>query len=127
MWKRKLKQYHRVVMILSGFQPVSALKGKLPNQTIGGFNTRRVLIVGQFVISQVLIIGMIVIMDQMRFAQQADLGFEKDAIVMINVGTDSTGTKSAVIKNEISRPHFGTKENKPPLSFCLRDSVLVRT
>jgi ABC-type antimicrobial peptide transport system permease subunit len=90
-------------IILSGFKPVSALKGRLSQQSIGGFNTRRVLIVGQFIISQVLIIGMIIIMEQMRFTQQADLGFEKNAIVMINTGSDSTGTKSAFLKNEISR------------------------
>jgi putative ABC transport system permease protein len=90
-------------IILSGFQPVSALKGKLSQHSLGGFNTRRVLIVGQFVISQVLIIGMIVVMDQMRFAQQADLGFEKDAIVMVNMGMDTTGTKPSVLKNEFTR------------------------
>ena len=43
-------------LILSGFQPVSALKGKLSQQHIGGFNTRRTLIVTQFTISMVLII-----------------------------------------------------------------------
>ncbi len=90
-------------IVLSGFQPVAALKGKLSRHRAGGFNMRRVLIVGQFVISQILIIGMIVIMDQMRFTQQADLGFEKEAVVMINMGIDTTGTKSAVIKNEILR------------------------
>ncbi len=90
-------------IILSGFQPVAALKGKLSQQSIGGFNTRRTLIITQFAISQILIIGMIVVMNQMRYAQQADLGFDKEAIVMIDTGTDSTKTKSSIIKNEISR------------------------
>jgi putative ABC transport system permease protein len=90
-------------VILSGFQPVTALKGKLSQQSIGGFNTRRTLIVMQFVISQVLIIGMIVVMNQMRYAQQADLGFDKEAIVMIDTGIDSTRTKFGIIKNEISK------------------------
>lgn len=88
---------------LARFQPVSALKGKLSLHKIGGFHTRRVLIAGQFAISQLLIIGMIVIMDQMRYAQQADLGFRKEGIVMINMGTDSTGTRASVLKKEISR------------------------
>jgi putative ABC transport system permease protein len=89
-------------MVLAGFQPVVALKGKLSQQRIGGFNTRRTLIVAQFAISQVLIIGMVVIMNQMRFARQSDLGFDKDAIVMIAVGKDSTGTSINTLKNEIS-------------------------
>ena len=90
-------------LVLAGFQPVVALKGKLSQQRIGGFNTRRTLIVAQFAISQVLIIGMVVIMNQMRFAKQSDLGFDKDAIVMVAVGKDSTGTSINTLKNEISR------------------------
>ena len=76
-------------LILAGFKPVQALKGKISQQQIGGFNTRRTLIVTQFAISQVLIIGMIVIASQMRYAKQSDLGFRKDAIVMVTMGTGS--------------------------------------
>lgn len=90
-------------LILSGFQPVAALKGKLSQYAIGGFNIRRTLIVTQFVISQVLIIGMIVIMNQMRFIRQSDLGFDKSAIVMVSTGADTTGIKSNVLKTEFSR------------------------
>jgi len=90
-------------LVLAGFQPVAALKGKLSQQNIGSFNTRRTLIVAQFAISQVLIIGMIVIMNQMQFARQSDLGFDKEAIVMIEMGIDSTGTSARTLKNEIAR------------------------
>lgn len=89
-------------LVLAGFQPVVALKGKLSQQRIGGFNTRRTLIVAQFAISQVLIIGMVVIINQMRFAKQSDLGFDKDAMVMVQVGKDSAGTSINTLKNEIS-------------------------
>ncbi|GAB3269719.1 ABC transporter permease [Larkinella harenae] len=90
-------------LILAGFQPVVALKGKLSQQNIGGFNTRRALIITQFAISQVLIMGMLVIMSQMRYAKQADLGFDKEAIVMIPMGSDSTGVKKNTLKNEFAR------------------------
>jgi putative ABC transport system permease protein len=90
-------------LILSGFQPVAALKGNLSQYAMGGFNIRRTLIVTQFVISQVLIIGMIVVMNQMQFIRQSDLGFDKNAIVMVGMGADTTGTKSTVLKNEIGR------------------------
>ncbi|MFC5411882.1 ABC transporter permease [Larkinella bovis] len=76
-------------LILAGFQPVMALKGKLSHQNVGGFNVRRTLIVGQFAISQVLIIGMIVIANQMRYSTQSDLGFNKEAVVMLPVASDS--------------------------------------
>ncbi|MEZ4900885.1 MAG: FtsX-like permease family protein [Spirosomataceae bacterium] len=70
-------------LILAGFQPVLALKGKLSQQNIGGFNTRRVLIITQFAISQVLIIGMIVIAKQINYSKQSDLGFDREAIVLL--------------------------------------------
>ena len=89
-------------LILAGFQPVMALKGKLSQQNIGGFNTRRTLIITQFAISQVLIIGMVVIAEQMRYAKQSDLGFNKDAIVMVPAGSDSTLTKIKTLKSQLA-------------------------
>ncbi|RYF66370.1 MAG: FtsX-like permease family protein, partial [Cytophagaceae bacterium] len=76
-------------LILAGFQPILALKGRLSQQAIGGFNTRRALIITQFAISQILIIGVIVIANQMRYAQQSEVGFDKDAVVMVPLATDS--------------------------------------
>ncbi|WP_339880656.1 ABC transporter permease [uncultured Algoriphagus sp.] len=89
-------------LILTGFKPVAALKGKLSLQQFGGFNTRRSLIVVQFAISQVLIIGVIVIMNQMRYANQAELGFDKESIVMVKLGNDSLNTMNT-LKNEFLR------------------------
>jgi putative ABC transport system permease protein len=72
-------------LVLAGFTPVRALKGKLSVKDIGGFPLRRVLIVGQFAISQVLIIGMFIIGAQMRYSKTSDLGFSKEAILMLPV------------------------------------------
>ncbi|GAA0881103.1 ABC transporter permease [Algoriphagus jejuensis] len=88
--------------ILTGFKPVAALKGKLSMQQLGGFNTRRSLIVVQFAISQVLIIGVIVIMNQMRYTKQAELGFDRESILMVKLGDDSLNTMH-VLKNELLR------------------------
>ena len=89
-------------LILTGFKPVMALKGKITQQQLGGFNTRRSLIITQFAISQVLIIGMIVVMQQMRFARQADLGFQKESIVMVYLGGDSLNQQKT-LKTELMR------------------------
>lgn len=70
-------------LVLAGFRPVLALSGRLAQRHIGGFPLRRVLVVGQLALSQMLIIGTIVITNQMRYAQQADLGFVKDGVVMM--------------------------------------------
>ena len=69
--------------ILSGVQPIVALKNKITEGNTGGFNTRRSLIVVQFAISQLLIIALIVIAKQMHYSKNSDLGFNKDAVVMV--------------------------------------------
>ena len=70
-------------LVLARFQPILALKSKLSQKHIGGFSLRRVLVVTQFAISQMLIIGTIVIASQMHFSKTADLGFSKEAVVML--------------------------------------------
>jgi putative ABC transport system permease protein len=72
-------------LILARFQPVLALKGKLSQQSMGGFSLRKGLVVTQFAISQLLIIGTLIITNQLRYSQQADMGFRKDAIVILPV------------------------------------------
>jgi putative ABC transport system permease protein len=90
-------------MIMSRFKPVAALKGKISSQQIGGFNTRRALIITQFAISQVLVLGMIVIAAQMHFAKSSDLGFDKDALVMLPMGVDSTGASVNTMRDQLSK------------------------
>ena len=91
-------------LVLSGFQPIAALKGKLSQNNIGGFSLRRVLVITQFAISQMLIIGTIVIASQMRYSKTADLGFQKDGIVMLRIPfNDSLAlTNMNVLKNKLS-------------------------
>jgi predicted permease len=77
-------------LILSGFQPILALKNKVTSASIGGISLRRGLVVLQFTISQVLIIGTIVAVSQMKFVRKADLGFNKEAILVLSTPADST-------------------------------------
>jgi ABC-type antimicrobial peptide transport system permease subunit len=83
-------------LILSGFRPIAAIKGKLSQHQLGGFNTRRTLIVGQFTISFLLIIGMIVIAKQVQFSRQTSMGFDKDAIVVVPVGEGSESSAQSL-------------------------------
>jgi putative ABC transport system permease protein len=72
-------------LILARFQPLLALKGKISPRQMGGFSLRKSLVVTQFAISQLLIIGTLVIANQLRYSRQADLGFQKDAMVILPV------------------------------------------
>jgi len=75
--------------VVSGFKPVLALKNKITAASIGGIPLRRGLVVMQFAISQLLIIGTIIAMKQMSFVNEADLGFNKSALLIIPGYNDS--------------------------------------
>ncbi|WP_091144946.1 ABC transporter permease [Mucilaginibacter pineti] len=76
-------------LVVSGFKPVMALKNKITAASIGGIPLRRALVVAQFAISQLLIIGTIVAVNQMDYVNKADLGFDKNAVLIIPGYTDS--------------------------------------
>lgn len=76
-------------LIVSGFRPILALKSKINSANVGGISLRRILVVTQFAISQVLIVGTIVAVSQMNFVRNADLGFNKEAILIAPVFSDS--------------------------------------
>ncbi|QEC65983.1 FtsX-like permease family protein [Panacibacter ginsenosidivorans] len=77
-------------LIVSGFKPVLALKSRITSASVGGISLRRVLVVTQFAISQMLIIGTIVAVSQMNHVRNADLGFNKEALLIMPAYTDST-------------------------------------
>ncbi len=48
-----------------------------------GINLRKGLVLVQFAISQILIVGTLVVAHQMNFFQDEDLGFNKEAVVIL--------------------------------------------
>lgn len=89
-------------LVLAGFKPVEVFQNKIARWNVAGFNVRRALIIFQFAICQILVISMIVISSQMRYSKQSDLGFNKDAIIMLPMGSGSTATKSHTLKNSFN-------------------------
>jgi predicted permease len=78
-------------IIVSGFKPIQALKNKINSAAVGGISLRRVLVITQFAISQLLIIGTAIAVKQMDFVNNADLGFNKEAVLAIPCPADSVG------------------------------------
>ncbi len=72
-------------IILSGFSPVAVLKSNLSTMNYSGASLRKVLVVFQFLIAQALIIGTLVIVDQMDFFKSKPLGFNKEAIINVDM------------------------------------------
>lgn len=77
-------------VVLSGFNPIAAIKSKISARTIGGISLRRGLVVVQFVIAQLLVIGTLVVVQQMKYFREKPMGFDKESTVLINLPSDST-------------------------------------
>jgi len=97
-------------IVLSGFNPITALKSKFTSKTVGGISLRRGLVVLQFVIAQALIMGTLVVVSQMNYFRTTSMGFDKDAIVAVGVPGDSASlTKIDALKAQLLQ-QSGVKE-----------------
>jgi putative ABC transport system permease protein len=67
---------------LSAAVPVKSLKGKYQGGS-RSVSLRKVLVIAQFAISLVLIIGTIIIYQQLKYMQNANLGFNTEQIVVV--------------------------------------------
>lgn len=69
---------------LSAFKPIESLKGKLKLGR-GGATFRQALVVVQFSISVFLIVGTIVIVNQMSYVKNKQLGYDKEQTIAIPI------------------------------------------
>jgi predicted permease len=77
-------------MVLSGYNPVVALKSRINiNQRKNGISLRRGLVIFQFVIAQLLVISTLVVVKQMNFFRNQSMGFKQDAIMLVDLPSDS--------------------------------------
>ncbi|MEQ8925545.1 MAG: ABC transporter permease [Fulvivirga sp.] len=73
--------------IISRFSPIEALKNKITNTSRGGFSLRKVLIVGQILVSQFLIIAVLVVMRQVNYFMEQPMGIDSEAVVEFRIPT----------------------------------------
>ncbi|MBO3700420.1 ABC transporter permease [Roseivirga sp. E12] len=69
-------------IVLSGFRPITVLKGSFKNSK-SGVVVRKFLVTGQFVISISLIIGTVVVFEQLSYMQNKDLGYNNQNVVLL--------------------------------------------
>ena len=77
-------------LILSGFNPITALKSKITTPGTSVLLLRRGLVVFQFVTAQILIIAVIVVAKQMNYVQSKPLGFNKAQVVDLSLDDNKT-------------------------------------
>ncbi len=88
-------------IVLSKFQPAMTIKNSFTNKQTGGMALRKSLIVFQLALSQVLIICTIVVVSQMHYFNNASLGFDKEAIVTVDL-PESDPQKLQTLRNSLS-------------------------
>lgn len=74
----------------------------------GNFNLRKVLIVFQFIIAQIFIVAAIIIGQQLQYTIKKDLGFNKDAVVIVDIPyklyrSDNFTTKKNTLRVELEK------------------------
>ncbi len=75
---------------ISSFRPGIILRGELTRGK-GGTAFRKALVVFQFAISIALIFSVTVVTRQMRYIQNADLGYDRENILLVPVGREILG------------------------------------
>ncbi len=89
-------------LLLSGFSPIQALKGKL-RTGVNGAIFRKVLVVFQFGISVLLIICITVMMSQMHYVKNTDLGFNQQQTMIIRLDNNIIRQQAVQLKNELQQ------------------------
>jgi ABC-type antimicrobial peptide transport system permease subunit len=89
-------------LVLSGYKSAKVLKGSSNIDDKRGVFFRRGLVIFQFVIAQALIIGTLVVASQMDYFRNAEMGFNKKAVIYAGLPGDSLSrTKIDLLKNEL--------------------------
>jgi putative ABC transport system permease protein len=87
-------------LYLSSFNPVQALKGTFRAGRLASL-PRKVLVVFQFSISVVLIIGTAVVYQQIQFAKNRPVGYDREGLVMVQKRTSDFNKKYDVLRTEL--------------------------
>lgn len=113
-------------IILSSIKPIRALKSSVILKS-GNGAFRKALVVFQFIVSISLVATVIIITQQFRFAQSKDLGFKKDNLLALRIGTDEASSKFESIKSsflEIPGVINVSSGNYAPSEIVLADNGL---
>jgi ABC-type antimicrobial peptide transport system permease subunit len=133
-----------VITIISGLYPgwlimkveaVNSMKGQLTSAVPkNGFNFRKGLIVFQFMIAQLFLIGTLIISEQLHFLLNQEMGFNKEAVIMIEVPWNLLELKAYknrhfTMADELSRQNEIEKValGNPPMSQSFSSNNFIYT
>jgi putative ABC transport system permease protein len=109
---------------LSGFEPMSVLKGKLSTGFKGSW-LRNSLVVFQFTAAILLIVGTLVINNQLNFIRNKKLGYNKEQLLVLG-NTQSLWIHAKSFKNEVMAipgVEAGTMTASLPTDIAMNTSI----
>ena len=86
----------------SKLKPYLLLKNKI-NVGKGNLSIRRMLVVFQFAVSIIMIIATIVVYQQLKYVDKADMGFNKDQLLVVDINSGTVRRSAETIKTEFSK------------------------
>jgi ABC-type antimicrobial peptide transport system permease subunit len=89
-------------LVISNYSPVMALKNLITYNNSSKISLRKSLVVFQFLISQVFIIGTIVVVSQLDFIKNTELGFQTEGIITVPL-PERNNEKKKALYNELNR------------------------
>ncbi len=89
-------------IFLSSFKPVSIFHGRF-NRGKKSLSFRNILVVFQFAVSISLIICTLIIVNQMYFMRNKDLGFDKENMIVLHTTSDEFKAKHSLVQENLSR------------------------
>jgi putative ABC transport system permease protein len=92
---------------LSSFMPLKVIKGELFTGLKNNF-LRNLLVITQFALAIVLIMGSIMIMRQVQYIRNKDLGFNKDQIIILPLRHEETRDNYLTLKETLIKLPFVT-------------------
>jgi len=89
--------------ILSNYDPVNVFNKNIPVKKKGiKINLRKSLIIFQFVITSALFVGVIIIVKQMNFVLNKDLGYSKEQILVLELNSNNE-EQAELLKSELKK------------------------
>jgi len=104
-------------LYLSSFRPIKVLKGTFKVGRLAAI-PRKILVVVQFTVSVVLIIGTIVVFQQIQFAKNRPVGYNRNNLINVNLQTDDIKKQYQPLKNDLlaSGAVTGVSESENPVT-----------
>jgi len=87
---------------LSAFRPVAILKGRRKARG-GNKRLRQILVICQFTVSAIMISGTIIVISQLFFLKNKDMGFDKENILIAPIRDSSLRTNINIFKTELKK------------------------